>query len=100
MSGNSVDTMARLHAERLMRGDSVGEAEMRVIIAGLMLSVDRLTQAVDAFGGLLWSEEKLRVLIRDEVAAHCRARYADGSGACRVSLAVWFGRLLRGLCGK
>ena len=37
--------MARLYAERLMRGDTVNESEMRVIIAGLMLSVDIASRA-------------------------------------------------------
>lgn len=74
MSDAEVDTMAKLYAERLMRGDNVTEAEMRVIMAGLMLSVDRLAHAVDGFRDLLWSEEKLRLLIRSEVKHHCSER--------------------------
>lgn len=91
-----VDTMAKLYAERLMRGDEVSEAEMRVIMAGLMLSVDRLAHAVDAFRDLLWSEDKLRVLIRAEVREHCRARCGEGSDG----LWCWFVRAARALFGR
>ena len=94
MSSGEIDTMARLHAERLMRGDTVGDDEMRVIIAGLMLSVDRLTHAVDAFRELLWSEDKLRSVIREEVREHCRVRCDAGFGG------LWVVRVARSLLGR
>ena len=92
--GADVDTMAKLYAERLMRGDTVTEAEMRVIMAGLMLSVDRLAHAVDAFRDLLWSEDKLRAVIREEVREHCRARCGAGFGG------LWVVRAARSLFGR
>lgn len=92
-----VDTMAKLYAERLMRGDAVSEAEMRVIMAGLMLSVDRLAHAVDAFREMLWSEDKLRMLIRSEVREHCKERRCvEGSDG----LWCWFVRTARALFGR
>lgn len=89
-----VDTMAKLYAERLMRGDTVTEAEMRVIMAGLMLSVDRLAHAVDAFRDLLWSEDKLRAVIREEVREHCRVRCGVGFDG------LWVVRAARSLFGR
>lgn len=86
--------MAKLYAERLMRGDAVSEAEMRVIMAGLMLSVDRLAHAVDAFREMLWSEDKLRVLIRAEVEEHCKARCGAGFDG------LWVVRAARALFGR
>jgi len=91
---SEVDTMAKLHAERLMRGDAVTEAEMRVIMAGLMLSVDRLAHAVDAFRELLWSEDKLRVLIRAEVKDHCNERCG------KVPAVGWLCRFLKTVFAK
>jgi len=92
--GVDVDTMAKLYAERLMRGDTVTEAEMRVIMAGLMLSVDRLAHAVDAFRDLLWSEDKLRAVIREEVREHCRVRCGVGFDG------LWVVRAARSLFGR
>jgi len=89
-----VDTMAKMHAERLMRGDTISEAEIRVIMAGLMLSVDRLAHAVDAFREMLWSEDKLRVLIRAEVAEHCGVRCGTGFDG------FWIVRAVRSLFGR
>ena len=40
------DNIATLYARRLMDGDRVSEDEMRVIVAGLMLSVDRLARGL------------------------------------------------------
>lgn len=95
MSGEENATMAKLYAERLMRGDTVSEAEMRVIMAGLMLSVDRLAHAVDAFRELLWSEDRLRAVIRDEVKEHCRHRCGDAGG-----FGFWLVRTVRSLFGR
>ncbi len=101
MSANEqISTMARLYAERLMRGDTVSEAETRVIIAGLMLSVDNLANAFTGLKDALWSEEKMREMIRHEVQEHCKGeRDAGGCARRGGGFAAWIGRLLRGFAG-
>ena len=98
MSAEQISTMAKLYAERLMRGDRVSEAEIHVIIAGLMLSVDKLANTFSDLQQNLWSEEKLRELIREEVKRTCAEKREDG-GCKSGGLAAWFGRLLRGFTG-
>ena len=98
MSAEQISTMAKLYAERLMRGDRVSEAEIHVIIAGLMLSVDKLANTFSDLQQNLWSEEKLRELIREEVKRTCAEKRQDG-GCKSGGLAAWFGRLIRGFTG-
>ena len=98
MGTDQVSTMAKLYAERLMRGDRVSEAEVHVIIAGLMLSVDKLANTFADLQANLWSEEKLREMIRDEVAKNCTEKRQD-SGCKGGGFAAWCGRLLRGFAG-
>ncbi len=97
MSEAEVDSMANLHAERLMRGDqTVTDAEMRIVMAGLLLSVERLTRGLAMFRDALWSEERMRKMIGEEVAKHCAANRAQCRG---VAGAAWIGRVLRGFAG-
>ena len=102
MSEEQVSTMARLYAERLMRGDTVNESEMRVIIAGLMLSVDKLANAFDDMRGALWSEERMRKMIADEVEKHCAENKrsciaGEDSAKVREGFAAWCGRTIRAI---
>ena len=99
MGTEQVSTMAKLYAERLMRGDTVSEAEVHVIIAGLMLSVDKLANTFADLQANLWSEEKLREMIRDEVAKNCAEKRRQDSGCNGGGFAAWCGRLLRGFAG-
>lgn len=102
MSEEQVSTMARLYAERLMRGDTVSEAEMRVIIAGLMLSVDKLANAFDDMRNSLWSEEKMRKMIAEEVEKHCSENKrsciaGEESDKVRAGFAAWCVRTIRAI---
>ena len=102
MSEEQVSTMARLYAERLMRGDTVNESEMRVIIAGLMLSVDKLANAFSDMQHALWSEDKMRALIAEEVEKHCSENKRSciaGEDSAKVSegFAAWCGRTIRAI---
>ena len=95
MGGEQISTMAKLYAERLMRGDTVSEDEMRVIIAGLMLSVDKLANAFSDMQGGLWSEDKMRGMIAEEVEKHCA-----GKKTCPEKVeqsATWVGRMIRSI---
>jgi len=56
--------------------------------------VDRLAHAVDAFRELLWSEDKLRAVIREEVREHCRVRCGVGFDG------LWIVRAARSLFGR
>ena len=105
-SQEPADNIATLYARRLMDGDRVSEDEMRVIVAGLMLSVDRLARGLASFEKILWSEEKLRSIVGEEVERRCAAKAAakDPScpGAAPVSAggsAAWTGRMFRALFG-
>ena len=95
MSEEQVSTMAKLYAERLMRGDTVSEAEMRVIIAGLMLSVDKLANAFADMQNVLWSEDKMRGMIVEEVEKHCAGKQSCPEKAERS--ATWVGRMIRSI---
>ena len=97
MSEEEVGTMARLHAERLMRGEDVSEAEMRIVTAGLMLAVDELSHAVRGLKTQLWPEAILRQIIGEEVAKYCAARGSPCAGS--GGGALWVGRVLRSLLG-
>jgi hypothetical protein len=103
---DALDTPAILHAKRLMSGDKVSEGEAHLIMAGLLLSVEKLSRTFERFERSLWSEDKLRAIIAGEVERHCAARAAARS-PCAVpdrvqappsgGVAAWIGRLLRGL---
>ena len=101
MSEEQISTAARLNAERLMSGRAITEDEMRVIMAGLLLSVDRLTNAFNDMRQALWSEVKMREMIAEEVVKHCKAKQADGacSDTAQQRSATWVGRMLRSLFG-
>lgn len=104
MSDEQISTSAKLHAERLMSGRKITDDEMRVIIAGLMLSVDKLANAFDDMRGALWSEEKMREMIAEEVKKHC----AENKRGCAMSeekeearkgVIAWLARLIRSIIG-
>jgi len=85
-----------------MRGDTVSEAEMRVIIAGLMLSVDKLATAFSDMQKALWSEEKMREMIAAEVEKHCAENKrscisGEESSKVRERFAAWCGRTIRAI---
>ena len=98
MSDDQISIAARLNAERLMSGRMITEDEMRVIMAGLLLSVDRLTNALVSVEARLWSEARLREMIGEEVVKNCKAR----KEACPVETgksATWLGRFFRSVFG-
>lgn len=101
MSDEQISAFARMNAERLMRGGKISDSEMCVIIAGLMLSVDKLANSFDELKQQLWSEEKMRKMISDEVDKHCKASI----GGCQEKVesssksASWIGRMLRSFAG-
>lgn len=101
MSEEKISTMAKLYAERLMRGDHINEDEMRVITAGLMLSVDRLTNVMEDLKGALWSEEQLRTLIGTEIRTHCAAVRSSMPTPIPPSVwPAWLGRFFRACFGR
>lgn len=115
MSEEQVSTAARLNAERLMSGRRITDDEMRVIIAGLMLSVDELTHVVKGLTSKLWtdeqlrrsmreevvtwSEESLRKIIGEEVSSHCAGRSRECAAQSEPKSATWVGRMLRSFAG-
>ena len=104
MSDEQISTSAKLNAERLMSGRRITDDEMRVIIAGLMLSVDKLANAFDDMRGALWSEEKMRQMIADEVEKHCAENkracaVSEGNEETRKGVIAWLGRLIRSIVG-
>ena len=88
--------MAKLIAERLMRGEKISDGEMRMVIAGLMLSVDKITDVMVRVEGSLWTDARLREIIAEEIQAHCKGNAAK----CAADTAGWWGRLLRGFLGR
>lgn len=100
MSEEQISTMARLYAERLMRGEKISESEQRVILAGLMLAVDKLTNAIERIDGQLWSEVEMRRMIGEEIERHCASTRAGGSAAPSTGWAVWLGRIVRTVLGR
>ena len=98
MSDDQISIAARLNAERLMSGRKITEDEMRVIMAGLLLSVDRLTNALVNVEGRLWSEEHLREIVGQEIEKSRKAR----KEACPAEVgksATWLGRFFRSVFG-
>ena len=99
MSEEKIDEMAILTAERLMRsGKAVSDAELRLILAGLMLNVGKMASAFERMEKRIWPEEKIRVMIVDIVAEHCAAHRAG----CSAS-GFWptcLGRFVRTVLGK
>lgn len=98
MSDEDVSTMAKLQAERLMRGENVTDSEMRIVTAGLMLAVDELARAVKGLKTQLWPEAKLRQIIGEEIEKHCAAKIKACSENSGFS-ATWIGRLVRSIAG-
>jgi hypothetical protein len=102
MSADEISPMAKFHAERILRGEGVSDTEMRIVTAGLMLSVDELTHVVKGLSSQLWTEEKLRQIIGEEVTKHCAGKSkecASQSAKSEPQSARWFGRMLRSLAG-
>lgn len=113
MSGNEVSCMARLTAERIMRGEKISDGEMRMVVAGLLLQGDKLASGMEAtqnsltqtqtaledMRGSLWSEERLRQIIGGQIQTHCRAA-KQACAAPAVDSASWIGRLLRTFLGR
>lgn len=101
MSTDEISPMAKFHAERILRGEGVSDTEMRIVTAGLMLSVDELTHVVKGLSSQLWTEEKLRQIIGEEVTKHCagKAKECAASTQSEPQSARWFGRMLRSVAG-
>ena len=81
-----------------MSGRMISDDEMRVIMAGLLLSVDRLTNALVNVEARLWSEGRLREIVGEEFEKRCQSK----GGACREGesrSATWLGRLVRSALG-
>ena len=115
MAIDDLSPIAKLHAERILRGEGVSDTEMRIVTAGLMLSVDELAHVVKGLTTRLWTDEQLRIIMRDEVsewadthlrkivseemsvlcAARSREFARENGGTC----AAWLGRLFRGFAG-
>lgn len=100
MSEEQISTAARLNAERLMSGRKITDDEMRVIMAGLLLSVDRLTNALVNMESRLWSETHLREIVGEEITKNCKVN-KDACPAEEASQrsATWFGRFFRSMFG-
>lgn len=103
MSNEEISEQARMTAQRVLAGTDVSDGEMRFVTAGLLLSVDKLTHAIMRVESSMWSEERLRLLVKGEIELHCHeammrcqqdnAKKADGQSA------TWVGRCLRALFG-
>lgn len=115
MSVDDISPIAKIHAERILRGEGVTDTEMRIVTAGLMLSVDELTHVVKGLTSKLWtddqlrkimreevvswSEESLRKIIGEEVASHCAGKSKDCAAQVEPKSATWVGRMLRSFAG-
>jgi hypothetical protein len=101
MSGGDMSSMARLTAERIMRGETISDGEMRMVVAGLLLSVEKLTDALVRVESGLWSEDRLKAIIAEQVEKHCAARSALLHPQVSSSdSASWVGRLIRTVFGR
>ena len=98
MSDEHISTAARLNAERLMSGRRITDDEMRVIMAGLLLSVDRLTNALVNVEARLWSEARLRELVVQEIEKSRKAQKETCPAEGEKS-ATWLGRFFRSVFG-
>lgn len=115
MSVDDISPIAKIHAERILRGEGVTDTEMRIVTAGLMLSVDELTHVVKGLTSKLWtdeqlrrimreevitwSEESLRKIIGEEVSSHCAGRSRECAAQSEPKSATWVGRMLRSFAG-
>lgn len=116
MSTDEISPMAKAHAERILRGEGVTDTEMRIVTAGLMLSVDELTHVVRGLTSKLWTDEQLRKIMREEVVTwseaelrkvigeevtkHCAGKVKEcQSSQSEPQSATWVGRMLRSLAG-
>lgn len=116
MSVDEISPMAKFHAERILKGEGVSDTEMRIVTAGLMLSVDELTHVVRGLTSQLWTDAQLRKLMREEVviwsAADLRSiirseveKHCAGKKHCAAltseepKSANWVGTMLRRLGG-
>ena len=73
MSEEKISEMAKLHARRLVEGVGISDSEMRLVLAGLLLAVDKLTGAIQDVQESLWTEDMLRAMMSETVTKHCRA---------------------------
>lgn len=115
MSVDDISPIAKIHAERILRGEGVTDTEMRIVTAGLMLSVDELTHVVKGLTSKLWtddqlrkimreevvtwSDESLRKIIGEEVSSHCAGRSRECAAQSEPKSATWVGRMLRSFAG-
>lgn len=75
MSGDEVDMMSKLQAERLM-GQQITADELQRTVASLVLQLDKLARAFSQFSAQLWTEDKLRTIIGDEMSKRCKMLHA------------------------
>lgn len=99
MSVDDISPIAKIHAERILRGEGVTDTEMRIVTAGLMLSVDELTHVVKGLTSKLWTDDQLRKIMREEVASHCAGKSKDCAAQVEPKSATWVGRMLRSFAG-
>ena len=105
MSVDEISETAKMTAHRVLDGKDVSEGEMRFVTAGLLISVDKLSNNIVRLEGSLWSEDRLRSMMTEVAAAYCketmfRCRQAhDMTSRENTKTATWLGRLIRGIIG-
>lgn len=115
MNAEEISPMAKFHAERILKGEGVTDVEMRIVTAGLMLSVDELTHVVKGLTSKLWTDDQLRKIMREEVvswseaslrkiigeevASHCAGKSKECAAQAEPKSASWVGRMLRSFVG-
>lgn len=70
-----VDTMSRLQAERLM-GQAITADELQRTVASLIIQLDKLNRVFTSLSSQIWSEDKLRSIIGDEMSKRCKLLHA------------------------
>jgi len=107
MSIDEISENAKMTAHRVLDGKDVSEGEMRFVTAGLLISVDKLSNTIIRLEGSLWSEDKLKAMMIEVADKHCKEvmfrcqqahDMATGQDAAKKS-ATWVGRALRALIG-
>ena len=99
MSEEKIDEIARLAAERVINGGDVSQGELKFMIAGLILSVNKLTNALSETNAKLWTQETLETIIDKRIQKKCEscAKCDDGFESEDAVETIWsaLGRILR-----
>jgi hypothetical protein len=97
MSSEQIDELARIAAERVMKGGDVSEGELKFMIAGLILSVNKLTNALSEMNEKLWTQETLERIIQKQIEEHCKVSGSNCQDSSDAVETIWtaLGRILR-----